>query len=207
MKISFYSYKGGQGVSTTAALYAVASASMGVRTLFVDLADGSSNILLSLLLPSNYGQGDEPSYPVTVTDNLDWVDKRGDFDPDNYGCIVYDLGVLHNFPTAMPNMVLKRTPKENRVFVTRSCYLSLQKFVTNDDGMAGQTVLITEVGRALDFRDVQRVTNAPVYNWGWSPVVARAVDAGLVAYRVGDHVTHLYRAINMDIKETNDSMA
>lgn len=70
------------------------------------------------------------------------------------------------------------------LLVVRPCYLSIRRAVAT---MARPTgiVLVTEPGRALGARDVERAVGAPVVaEVPYDPAVARAVDAGLLAARL-----------------------
>ena len=70
------------------------------------------------------------------------------------------------------------------LLVVRPCYLSVRRAVAT---MARPTgiVLVTEPGRALGARDVERAIGAPVVaEVPYDPAVARSVDAGLLATRL-----------------------
>jgi hypothetical protein len=70
------------------------------------------------------------------------------------------------------------------VLVTRACYLALRRAVAGGPTPAG-VVVVAEPGRALSVADVGSVLVAPVLaEVPWDPVVARAVDAGLLASRL-----------------------
>lgn len=63
------------------------------------------------------------------------------------------------------------------VVVTRPCYLALRR---SAGPRADLVVLVTEPGRSLGERDVERSLGAPVAAaLAWDPAIARAVDAGL----------------------------
>ncbi len=72
----------------------------------------------------------------------------------------------------------------HRLLVTRPCYLGLRRAVAAGVQPTG-VVLVTEPGRALSARDVERALGAPVVaEVQYDPAVARAVDAGLLASRL-----------------------
>lgn len=70
------------------------------------------------------------------------------------------------------------------LLVTRACYLSLRRAATLDHRPTG-VVLVVEHGRALGVRDVEAAVGAPVVaEIAIDPLIARAVDAGLLAARL-----------------------
>ena len=70
------------------------------------------------------------------------------------------------------------------LLVTRACYLSLRRIVASPGRPSG-IVLVTEPGRALGRRDVEQVVGVDVVAEVLvDPIVARAVDAGLLAGRL-----------------------
>ncbi|MBI2706262.1 MAG: hypothetical protein HYX32_13355 [Actinobacteria bacterium] len=70
------------------------------------------------------------------------------------------------------------------LLVTRSCYLSLRRYLRLSVQPSG-IVLLTERGRSLSALDVEEVCNAPVVaEVALDLAVARAVDSGLLSQRV-----------------------
>ena len=70
------------------------------------------------------------------------------------------------------------------VLVTRPCFLALRRAMTAPL-RPSEVVLVSEPGRALHRADVEDVVGAPVVaEVPLDPVVARAVDAGLLAARL-----------------------
>jgi MinD superfamily P-loop ATPase len=70
------------------------------------------------------------------------------------------------------------------LLVVRPCYLAIRRAVAAEARPTG-IVLVTEPGRALGARDVERAVSAPVVaEVPYDPSVARAVDAGLLAVRL-----------------------
>lgn len=70
------------------------------------------------------------------------------------------------------------------LLVVRPCYLAIRRAVTAEARPTG-IVLVSEPGRALGARDVERSVGAPVVaEVPYDPTVARAVDAGLLATRL-----------------------
>lgn len=103
------------------------------------------------------------------------------------------LGIAEGTTNVTPNLRLMDTPSDDwvtvldgqpgdyTVLVTRACYLSLRRAIgmgQNYDAI----VVITEPGRALNYRDVELSLGKPVIrSIEVDPVVARLVDAGLLA--------------------------
>lgn len=70
------------------------------------------------------------------------------------------------------------------VLVTRACFLSLRRALTAPL-RPSEVVLVTEPGRSLTRHDVEECIGAPVVaEVAVDPLVARAVDAGLLAARL-----------------------
>jgi hypothetical protein len=71
------------------------------------------------------------------------------------------------------------------LIVVRACYLALRRAVDDElTARARGAVLVAEPGRSLDARDVADVLGCPVLaTIRVDPVVARAVDAGLLVHR------------------------
>lgn len=70
------------------------------------------------------------------------------------------------------------------VLVLRGCYLALRRAVQLAQAPSG-IVFINEPGRALRRPEVERASGAPIIaEIPWDPVVARSIDAGLLASRL-----------------------
>ena len=70
------------------------------------------------------------------------------------------------------------------ILVTRPCFLSLRRALTVPLRPSG-VVLLTEPGRSLTRHDVEDCVGAPIVaEVAVDPLVARAVDAGLLACRL-----------------------
>ena len=73
---------------------------------------------------------------------------------------------------------------ETRLLVTRACYLALQRAGRVHAQPTG-IALVSEPGRSLSKRDVERSLGVPVVaSLDLDPAIARAVDAGLLAVRL-----------------------
>jgi hypothetical protein len=73
---------------------------------------------------------------------------------------------------------------DRSLLVTRPCYLSLRRAVRCATRPSG-VIVVTEPGRALSQRDIEHALGVPVEaTVSFDPVVARAVDAGLLTTRL-----------------------
>lgn len=72
---------------------------------------------------------------------------------------------------------------DHRLLVTRACYLALREASRRSLTSTG-VVVVREPGRTLTDHDIAATIGAPVVaTIAWEPVVARAVDAGLLTSR------------------------
>ena len=191
-----WSAKGGSGTTVVAAALALSSPA---PALLVDLA-GDVPAVIGIAEPSGQGVADwlaSGAPPDALTDLAVAVDDTtaviprgaGPIDRDDVrwaelaswlaarpGCTVVDAG------TGEPPPALVETARS--LLVTRACYVGLRRAVvmsTRPDGV----VLVVEPGRALRTADVQRAIGTPVVaTVSVDPLVARAVDAGLLAARL-----------------------
>jgi Flp pilus assembly CpaE family ATPase len=93
---------------------------------------------------------------------------------------VVDVGVVDGTGSAAP-LIERATPS---LLVVRPCYLALRR-AANHPLRPDGVVLVTEPGRALTRADVEAVLGVPVLaSVPVEPVIARAVDAGLLAARL-----------------------
>lgn len=93
------------------------------------------------------------------------------------GAVVVDAG------TGAPPAPLLQAAEQS-LLVTRPCYLALRHAVALDVRPTG-IVVLHEPGRALHASDIERAVGAPVVaELPFDPVVARSVDAGLLAARL-----------------------
>jgi MinD superfamily P-loop ATPase len=197
-----WSAKGGSGATVVAAGIALAASARAPVTL-VDLGGD---------LPAALGADDPPGpgivewlgsaeadgaalrrCEVTVAAGVTLLARGGARRPDDvtvpehawrrlvtalarHAVVVVDAG------TGPPPVALAEAA-DQRVLVTRACFLSLRRAA---GGTAAPTavVLVDEPGRVLRVGDVQRAIGAPVAaRVPWDPAIARAVDAGLLAGR------------------------
>ena len=206
---TFWSVKGGSGVTVTAALYATALARRHGATTVVDLC-GDQPAALGLPEPRGAGWSDWLATPdgsaealarllVDVRDDLtllpvgatgDWPEGRAAHLADalaTLGHVVVDAGVVDPSPTGDgdPRDGLFGALAEvgRTTLVLRPCYLALRramKVTAHVDGV----VVVNEPERALDATDVERLLGARVLaSLDVEPAVARAVDAGLLVQR------------------------
>jgi hypothetical protein len=84
---------------------------------------------------------------------------------------------------------------DRALLVTRPCYLSLRRAVRSPSRPTG-VIVVTEPGRALSVRDIEHALGAPVAaTVSLDPLVARAVDAGLLSTRLPRVITRELRRV------------
>lgn len=199
MPTTFWSVKGGVGVSTVAALFALARAGRAHPTLLVDLC-GDQPALLGLPEPDGPGILDWAAAPgrpadainrisVDATPDLRVVPRGGGW-PDGDASetivaltkqpahVVIDAGASN---AAFARDVVAQS--EHRLLVLRCCYLTLRAAQDLDIAPTG-VVLLRERGRALGPGDVESVTGVPIVaEIALDIAIARSLDAGLLASR------------------------
>ncbi len=196
--IAFYAAKGGVGTSVVSAAVALLAA-QHQPTLLVDLA-GDQPMIFGSVPPkaslSDWFRTDSP-HPDSLTrlehkvgDNLylTAVDRPGCLPrPDRLRTLAQILGaerrnvVVDLGRRAQVGVSLVQA-SDHCHLVTRPCYLALRAAMggPKPDGV----VLISEKGRSLQRADVSRALGCGVVaELAVDPVVARAVDAGLLATR------------------------
>jgi hypothetical protein len=196
--------KGGSGTTVVTASMALASAG---PSLLVDL-DGELPAVLGLPEPMRPGvadwlgsdagvdhlaellidlgpttwllpwRNDQRSEPVPSDERwallAAWL---GDWSRDHHGEVTIDAG------TGTPPATLVEHV-DRAVLVTRPCYLSLRRAVRGATRPTA-VILVDEPGRPLRRRDVEHALGAPVEaTVALDPMIARAVDAGLLAARL-----------------------
>jgi hypothetical protein len=102
--------------------------------------------------------------------------------------VVIDAGLA-----PLPLELAART--DASLLVIRPCFLALRRLSAAGDVPAG-AVVISEPGRALGRRDIERVLGIRIAaEMRLDPAVARAVDAGLLASRLPASLAHLAKAV------------
>lgn len=171
---TFFTPKGGSGVSTIAALTAINHARQGVNTCLVDAAQfHDSHALLGLPEPV------EPTVPVEVLPNLHVV--QGELEThDDFELYVYDVGI------ASPATNIRGLA----TVVVRNEYTALRRACNQDwlgksiADVADGAVVVTEPGRPLTVQDVRDVLGVDIcVELPWSDTIARSCDAGLLIAR------------------------
>lgn len=199
-----WSVKGGSGTTVVAASLALMAASAPDGALLVDLA-GDSPAALGLPEPDGPGVYDWLAAGEVDAEALTHLSSpaipglrllaRGAGGPERGvlrprveelagalagypGSVVADLGVPE--PFLLP--LLGRA--DASVLVMRPCYLALRRATALPSRPTG-IILVCEPGRALGRREVEDVTGVRVVaEIDVEPVIARAVDAGLLASRL-----------------------
>lgn len=201
MVTTVWGIKGGSGTSVVAAALAVLVAERDGEVLLVDRA-GDQPAVLGLADPAGPGvldwlatgsdaaalgrleldRGDGVALlpaggaggagPATVAPDREAVLAAALVDDRRR--VVVDAGTTDSPPPTPGTSLL----------VVRPCYLALRRAARAAE-RPDAVVLVREVGRSLDRHDVARVLDAPVRAVvDVDPVVARAVDAGLLATRL-----------------------
>ena len=200
-----WSAKGGSGTTVVAASLALVL-SQRTPTLLVDLA-GDAPAALGVAEPSGPGVTDWLTSSLAdaaafdrlaVPANADLaLVPRGLAHPaigaDGWSRLAevldaHDRGVVVDAGTGVPPAALLERASHS-LLVVRPCYLALRRAVTLGLRTTG-VVLVTESQRALTARDVERALGAPVVaEVPIDPMVARSVDAGLLATRLPRSLT------------------
>lgn len=199
-----WSVKGGSGTTVVASTIALMRAAESQRgALLVDLA-GDVPAVLGLAESSGPGINDWfancdhgsrmtlQSIAIQATANLQII-ARGSKQLDakenrNFTelCAAlksFDLPIIVDAGCGLPSPDLLANASSS-LLITRPCYLSLRRAAQLSVSPTG-IVLINEAGRALGKHDVEAVIGAPVIaEIDFDSVIARAVDAGLLASRI-----------------------
>jgi hypothetical protein len=207
---TLWSVKGGSGVSVTAALVAQACVARHGGALLVDLA-GDQPAVLGLAEPASPGVLDWLATPDSTPEALDRLRVRaGDglelvptgTGPGPEGRAEDLAAVLRTVDRpvvvdgGLGGAPVPALAAAGRSFlVVRPCYLALRRAVRSGVRADG-VVVLAEPGRALDRRDVASVLGLPVVGaLEVDPVVARAVDAGLLLGRSPRSATRAVRRL------------
>lgn len=199
-----WSVKGGSGTTVVASTIALMRAAESQRgALLVDLA-GDVPAVLGLAESSGPGINDWfancdhgsrmtlQSIAIQATANLQII-ARGSKQLDakenrNFTVLCaalksFDLPIIVDAGCGLPSPDLLANASSS-LLITRPCYLSLRRAAQLSVSPTG-IVLINEAGRALGKHDVEAVIGAPVIaEIDFDSVIARAVDAGLLASRI-----------------------
>lgn len=203
MLVICWSVKGGSGTTVVASALALTFSYLAPRgALLVDLA-GDAPAALGLSEPPSPGVGDWLGSPddvdddsldtltVSATDRLRVLHRGAMPMPgtparwdalaralcDRPGVTVVDAGIA-----PVPRPLLGAS--DESLLVVRPCYLALRRAASLEPKPTG-VIVVNEPSRALTARDVESVLGVPVRaEVGFDPLIARAVDAGLLLSRV-----------------------
>jgi hypothetical protein len=191
--------KGGQGATTVAASLAVTAAANGRRVVLLDTGGDASYVL------------NRPRH--TVLDRLDRVLDPAEPSPDGIDIVELpadridaaefdDLselraaGVQIVVDAGADPQVVRRfdavRPRPCRVLVVRPCYLAVRRAL-DVPYTPDHVVLVRERLRSLTTADVETALALPVIAVDHDPVVARAIDAGLL-------VSHAHRWLGRPLR-------
>jgi hypothetical protein len=168
--VQFHGAKGGQGTSTTACLFAITHANLGLRVHL--LPRRSPERATELAVVCGHSGFTSSEGWANLANGLTW----GDEIPESTEMVVTDellehevIGFGHTFET---------------VLVVRNCFLALHACIERPRHY-DHIVYIEEPGRALRSTDVVSVLGStPMTKLEYDPAIARSVDAGLLTTRV-----------------------
>ena len=172
----FYAAKGGQGTTVTACLFALTVAKRHVEgdpyAVIFDTT-GTQDVRRAMGMPT----GTACSTPTTLTRGLAVHDVTLEYFWDDLtpaSAIVVDGG-----QSPPPEWWTGRI-----MLVTTPCYMALARAVATDIPDDTEVIMVNEHGRAWTHRDVADVLSRPIACViDRSSVIARSVDAGLLATR------------------------
>ena len=191
--------KGGQGTTTVAASLAVTAACCDRRVVLIDTGGDAASILNRPPTPP----ADDLAEALRVTTAVDGIElvhlpaERIDTNtvrtvselPEDDATIIIDAGV----DPAVVRRFDRVRPRPQRVLVVRPCYLAVRRAAavpyTPD-----HVVLVRERLRSLTPDDIERALALPVTTVDHDPVLARAIDAGLLA-------THAHRRLGRPLRQ------
>lgn len=178
-RIHIQAAKGGQGCSTTTALLALAIAGRGHDVLLVDVDHQGD---LHRIFNTGLTDDDvDVTDKITITSQLHPIVKR------RYEYVLYDTGnIIANDPDE-----LELGRADHVVWVMRNCYLAIARTLrvwnSTDSIAMHHALLIEETHRALREVDVLSAFGLKggeyLHVIHGDPVIARAVDAGLMCLR------------------------
>lgn len=192
------SAKGGQGTTTVAASLAVTATRDDRRVVLIDTAGDAACILNR---PPTLRADDlaEALRVTTAVDGIElvylpaeWIDTNtvrtvSELAADG-ATIIIDAGVD---PAAVRRFDRVR-PRPLRVLVVRPCYLAVRRAAA--PYTPDHVVLVRGRLRSLTPNDIERALALPVTTVDHDPVLARAIDAGLLA-------THAHRRLGRPLRQ------
>lgn len=190
MIIALSSPKHGTGVTTTAAMTALALAATG-PTVLIDLA-GDQPAALGLSDPQDH-------QAITVTDHLRLIDAS-DLSPDEQTRIVTEVAESGDHAVIdagdANHPIHDLLPADTRrAWVLRPCYLAPRRAVACTR-RPDSIIVVREPQRALNTLDIEAALGIPVEaTIDIDPAIARMVDAGLLAARIPRSAAHALATI------------
>jgi hypothetical protein len=191
--------KGGQGTTTVAASLAVTAARCNRRVVLIDTGGDAASILdhPPTTPADDLSSGIAEASPIDGVELVHLPADRIDADTvrtvselaTNSTAVIVDAGVD---PAVVRQFDAVR-PRPQRLLVVRPCYLAIRRAAavpyTPD-----HIVLVRERLRSLTTDDVERALSLPVTTVDHDPVIARAIDAGLL-------VTHAHRHLGKPLRQ------
>ena len=174
MTIEFIGVRGGHGTTTVALAAAAVLATRGPTR--INAHDRSA-------LCAHAGIAAD-GLPIPLAENLELA-------AENDAADVVDVGTMWSFFTEIPfeseaPIGAHKAPESLRIGVLRGPdYQGVRTLCEHAEADLDGLVLISEVGRALDARDIEHVSGRQVVAViDATPVVARSIDAGLFLHRI-----------------------
>ena len=179
MLVVCWSVKGGSGSTVVATSLALLHATRGVSTTLVDTG-GDVAACLGMpesYLPPSVSEGRTATGPHGLEVTRCTREQLAGVVADLEGTVIVDAGVGE-----LPDDVWYLA--DHSLLVVRSCFLALRR-VAHLARKPHGVILVNEPGRVLRRPDVEGVAGAPVEaEVDWDPVVARAVDSGVLGGRL-----------------------
>jgi MinD-like ATPase involved in chromosome partitioning or flagellar assembly len=223
-----WSVKGGSGTTTVAAALALLNAKDRERPLLIDFG-GDAAAVLGLASEPAVGLADwfESSAGSSGLDSLthvggasghevevlatnrqvdchdeqrwailaDWIEQQSHLRP-----VVIDAATLD------PKIYVNVLNSEQSLLVLRPCFLAVRRSIQSQH--ATGLVLVREEGRTLSNNDIESATGLPITaEITCDPLVARAVDAGLLNGRVPRSLTRPLRKLLIEARTDRHAVA
>jgi len=181
-------YKGGQGATLTAAMFALVALEDSGPLAQVLIVSDSLDIFSALALPSPInGSGaysNERLHVVKVDDKVTRKELEDLAKGFGASYVVTDLAeIIRDVKNSRPLWRSKDVAHE-LVTVCRPCYMAIRSTLAAKNPNIHHLVTFEEEGRALTVKDLHTVTRPNrITAAKWAPTVARALDAGLLQHR------------------------
>lgn len=192
--------KGGQGTTTVAASIAVTVAATGRRIALIDTGGDAASILDRPSPPRSDGDLAEAIKQAEAVDGIELVHvphERLDADSSDVVSALSACGATVVIDAGTDSAVVHRfddvRPRPRRLLVVRPCYIAVTR-AASVPYTPDHVVLVRERLRSLTQHDIERALALPVTVVDHEPLLARAIDAGLL-------VTHVHRWLGRPLRQ------